>query len=99
MTPDALTLLLARLEEMDRARNDERSVAREFRLEIREMLGEIRAEVKKTNGRVTAIELAEATEKGERSGRQGSWKLLLSMAGLAAAISGATASIVAILHG
>ena len=84
---------------MDRSREEERAVAREFRSEIRETLGEIKVEVKRTNGRVTAIELAEANEQGQRTGRQGSWKLIVSIAGLAAAISGATASAVAIIHG
>ena len=60
-------------------------------------LTEIKAEVKKTNGRVTTIENKEAREDGESSGRRGVGRIALQMFLAAVALVSAVTAVLAVL--
>ena len=60
-------------------------------------LTEIKAEVKKTNGRVTKIENNEAREVGESSGRRGIGRLALQMFLAAVALVSAVTAVIAVI--
>lgn len=60
-------------------------------------LTEIKAEVKKTNGRVTTIENEKAKEAGESSGRRGIGRIALQMFLAAVALVSAVTAVVAVI--
>lgn len=60
-------------------------------------LTEIKAEVRKTNGRVTTIENKEAREDGESSGRRGLGRIALQMFLAAVALVSAVTAVLAVV--
>lgn len=73
-TSNNVALILARLDEMDRARSESTAQNKAFQERIESYLAEIRVEVKATNGRVGVLEKDKAREEGRVAEREGQGK-------------------------
>lgn len=81
LAPATAATILAKLEEMD-GRREQHSV------DLRDRLERIESEVKRTNGRVTALEQSEVREEGERAGKASVVRIAATTAAIAAAVTG-----------
>ena len=86
MTTDGVAALLSRLDRMDEERREARV---ENARALKELRDELRGLRETMDGRLTALELARAEDAGERRGRSGVRRLIVTAAGVAAAVSGA----------